>query len=80
MKIFNKIIANNRNRTSRPNVRPQSDVRYIPASYIKGVTEIVNRNLRGYNLVLESKPSKSLKSELVKLEGKTNKENSLKIS
>ena len=75
MKIINKIIANNQNHTSGPNIYPQSDVRYIPAPYIKGVTEIVNRNLGGHNLVLASKPSKSLRSELVNLNDKTNNEN-----
>ena len=75
LKIINKIVAKNKNCTSRQNIRPQSDVRYIPAPYIKGVTEIVNRNLKNHNLVLASKPSNSLKSELVKLKDKTDNEN-----
>ena len=52
------------------NLHQNSNIKYIPAPYINGISEKLNRHLKNHNLVLSSKPTTTLKSELSNLRDK----------
>ena len=72
---INKVICKKRNFILTPtsstlNSHHNSDIKYISAPYINGVSEKINRQLKNHNLILSSKPTTTLKSKLCNLKDK----------
>lgn len=60
-----------RNNSGQNNNNRNSDIKYVAAPYIKGVSEIMNRSLKKFNIVLSNKTTNTLRSELCKLKDRT---------